>query len=117
MGFSNITECAKIKTLFAGLTVLSILLGCVSVVQAQETAASPKYMNLRYDEDFSYLGDAAGQYEEDFWDPIKWIPVADAWHLTLGGQARLRFESETDKTGQDHPRMHSYCSDILSMLI
>ncbi len=96
MRFSNVKECTKIKTLFAGSTVLSILFGCVSVVQAQETAAGPKYMNLRYDEDFSYLDDTPGQYEEDFWDLIKWIPIADTWHLTLGGQARLRFESETD---------------------
>jgi hypothetical protein len=98
MRFSNVTECTKIKTLFAGLTVLLVLLVCASVVKAQGTAAGPKYMNLRYDEDFSYLGDTPGQYEEDFWDPIKWIPVADDWHLTLGGQARLRFESETDKS-------------------
>jgi hypothetical protein len=57
----------------------------------------PKYDNLRYDEDFSYLAGEQGTYKEDIWDPLKWIPLADDWHLTLGGQARLRFESEHNK--------------------
>ena len=57
----------------------------------------PKYDNLRYDEDFSYLSGQPGTYREDIWDPLKWIPLADDWHLTLGGQARLRFESEHNK--------------------
>ena len=64
---------------------------------AEAAKAGPKYKNLRYDEDFSYLGDPEGSYVSDLWDPIKWIPVGEDWHLTLGGQARLRFESETDK--------------------
>ncbi|MHC4105633.1 MAG: hypothetical protein ACYSR9_11890, partial [Planctomycetota bacterium] len=103
MRFLNVKKPKKTKTLFAGLTVLIILFGSASVARAQGTAPSPKYMNLRYDEDFSYLGDTAGQYEEDIWDSIKWIPIADDWHLTLGGQARLRFESETDKSFGSSP--------------
>ncbi|OHB79168.1 MAG: hypothetical protein A2Z25_18690 [Planctomycetes bacterium RBG_16_55_9] len=64
----------------------------------QEAPAGPKYDNLRYNEDFSYLAGEPGTYQEDIWDPLKWIPLADDWHLTLGGQARLRFESEHNKT-------------------
>ena len=65
---------------------------------AEPAKAGPKYLNLRYDEDFSYLGGPDGSYVKDSWDSIKWIPLSDDWHLTLGGQARLRFESETDKS-------------------
>lgn len=65
---------------------------------AEPAKAGPKYLNLRYDEDFSYLGDPDGSYVKDPWDPIKWLPIGEDWHLTLGGQARLRFESETDKS-------------------
>ncbi len=64
----------------------------------QASTAGPKYFNLRYDEDFSYLGGSEGSYVKDPWDSIKWILIGDNWHLTLGGQARLRFESETDKS-------------------
>lgn len=90
MGISNVKEWMKIKTLFAGLTVLIVLPGSVLVVNAKEaTATGPNYLNLRYNEDFSYLGDPDGSYIKDPWDPIKWIPIGDDWHLMLGGQARL----------------------------
>ncbi len=71
--------------------------GADEVKTAESAKAGPKYYNLRYDEDFSYLGGEPGTYNRDMWDPLKWIPLADDWYLTLGGQARLRFESETNK--------------------
>ncbi len=70
---------------------------CIGVGAAEAGKAGPKFKNLRYDEDFSYLGGGEGSYIADPWDSVKWIPLGDDWHLTLGGQARLRFESETDK--------------------
>ncbi len=72
----------------------------------QASTPGPKYLNLRYDEDFSYLAGPEGSYVKDTWDSIKWIPIGDTWHLTLGGQARLRFESETDKTFGGTSRSH-----------
>ena len=73
--------------------------GFLSDVSAEEPAkAAPEYLNLRYDEDFSYLGGPETSYVKDPWDSIKWIPIGDQWHLTLGGQARLRLESETNKS-------------------
>lgn len=55
-------------------------------------ASAPTYKSLRYEEDFSVLRNAPkGQ---DYFDPLKFIPVdaaADAW-LTLGGEGRLRYE-------------------------
>ncbi len=62
-----------------------------------QTHAGPEYYNLRYKEDFSYLSGEPGTYKEDMWDPVKWIDLGDNWFLTLGGQTRLRFESEQNK--------------------
>jgi len=47
------------------------------------------YQLLREDEDWSFLRDRAPH--EDFWDPIKYIPLrngVDDWYLTIGGEAR-----------------------------
>ena len=46
---------------------------------------------VRWNEDYSYLSDAP---RTDLWDPIKYIPLNDAgdWYLSLGGQARYRYE-------------------------
>jgi len=63
----------------------------------QDKLAGPAYNNLRSEEDFSYLGGEEGTYQKDAWDPLKWIDFGDDWHLTLGGQARFRFESEQNK--------------------
>ena len=57
----------------------------------------PKYLNLRYDEDFSYLDGEPGSYKNDFFDPIKNIHLGDDWRLTLGGEVRFQMESETNK--------------------
>jgi hypothetical protein len=72
-------------------------IGPVGLNAAEGLKPGPKYLNLRYDEDFSYLDGPEGSYVEDPWDSIKWIALADDWHLSIGGQARLRFESETNK--------------------
>ena len=88
----------KKKLFLVSLIILTIVLGVVSGATADEDIEpGPKYFNLRYAEDFSYLGDSTKPHVKDFWDSIKWIEVADDWHMTLGGQARLRFESETNK--------------------
>ncbi len=50
----------------------------------------PAYTPLRFNEDYSYLATAP---DADFFDPIKHIPLGpDDWYLSLGGQARFRFE-------------------------
>ena len=81
------------------LTVLLVVtITATSQLQAQQVPPKePTYHNLRYEEDFSYLDGPEDSYIQDIWNPIKWIAIGDDWHLTLGGQARLRFESETDK--------------------
>lgn len=88
------------KDRFGLFVLLFFVFACLAmfdVTVAEPAKAGPKYSNLRYNEDFSYLAGTEGSYIKDTWDSIKWIELADGWHLTLGGQARLRFESETDK--------------------
>lgn len=57
----------------------------------------PKYMGLRYNDDFSYLDGPEGSYVKDFFDPIKNIHLTKDWTLSLGGEARVRMESETNR--------------------
>lgn len=57
----------------------------------------PKYLNLRYDENFSYLDGEPGSYISDFFDPIKNVHLGPDWRLSLGGEFRFQIESETNK--------------------
>ena len=83
---------------FSVLVIVFVLMFFCGVgLCGEDGVVGPEYSNLRYDEDFSYLGDSEDSYRKDFWDPIKWIDVGDNWFLTLGGQSRLRFEAENDK--------------------
>ena len=52
----------------------------------------PPYTPVRWTEDYSYLKDPAKR--TDFFDPIKYIPLNEKgdWYLSLGGQARYRYE-------------------------
>ena len=78
--------------------VLPGLVVCAMSVAFGETALpGPTFKNLRYDEDFSYLAGPPESYQKDRWDPIKWIELSDDWVLSMGGQARLRMEAETNK--------------------
>jgi hypothetical protein len=71
--------------------------------------AGPKYLNLRYDEDFSYLDGGEGSYEPDFFDPIKNIHLGPDWRLSLGGEFRYRMEAETNKAfGATEPAQDTF---------
>jgi hypothetical protein len=89
---------AQNKKIILMLTITTVFAFAGPAAAEDTTKAQPRYLNLRYDEDFSYLDDPPEDYAKDLWDPIKWVPLADDWHLTLGGQARFRFESETNKS-------------------
>ncbi len=64
---------------------------------SRKTVDHPKMLELRYDEDFSYLDDPTYDYEPDLFDPLKNIDLGQGWSLTLGGEFRFRLESETNK--------------------
>ncbi len=53
--------------------------------------APPPYLPLRYDEDYTYLKDPARR--TDLFDPIKYVSFnREGWYLSLGGEARERYE-------------------------
>lgn len=68
-----------------------------TATQKSAELPGPKYLALRYNEDYSYLDGPEGSYQKDFFDPIKNICLDENWRLRLGGEVRLRMESETNR--------------------
>src|SRR5580658_1481510 len=59
--------------------------------QADTTAPDRAYSLLRENEDWSFLSDSSNR--DDFWDPIKYIPLgSNGWYVSLGGEVREVFE-------------------------
>jgi hypothetical protein len=59
--------------------------------QADTAAPDRQYSLLRENEDWSFLADSANR--DDFWDPIKWIPLGtNGSYVSLGGEVREAFE-------------------------
>jgi len=54
----------------------------------------PQARDLPYDEDYSGLRD---QPRASLWDKLKYIPITDSTFLTVGGEARTRFETRNDQ--------------------
>ena len=64
------------------------------------TTGPQAYSALRWDENYHYLADPAARH--DLFDPIKYIPLnaSGDWYLTLGGEARDRYENfQHDRLG------------------
>lgn len=81
---------------YATFVAAVLLLG--SNVAADEPGTpneAPTYKLFRATEDYSYLAnDADPQYEDDWFDPIKYISLGEDRdvHLTIGGEFRPRYE-------------------------
>lgn len=59
----------------------------------------PKFLNLRYNEDFSYLEDLRGEdnaYATDWGDPLKNIDLGGDWRMDIGGEFRFRLEAKSN---------------------
>lgn len=80
-----------------GIALLSAMVAALlaSAARAEGPAPTrPRYLDLRYDENWSVLaGDGAAQ-SEDFFDPVKYIPLTEsgAYWLSFGAQFRERVE-------------------------
>jgi hypothetical protein len=88
--------CGRAWGLWLCLWVLSLSL-CVLPRPAARAlppahAAPPPYQSLRFEEDYRFLRDPAQR--TDLWDPLKYLALrdAEAWYVSLGGEARLRYE-------------------------
>src|SRR5215475_7268120 len=59
--------------------------------QASSPPSPPPFQPLRYDEDWSYLGDESRRSE--WLDRLKYFPLNEhGWYLSLGGEERIRYE-------------------------
>jgi len=75
----------------------------------QETEPSvPNYQLNRADEDYRYLQDKSKW--TDFWDPAKYLPLNDRgdWYLSLGGEARERYEYFDNYNWKEQPKDNGY---------
>src|SRR5216684_9371978 len=82
-----------------------------SVETAPPVTQGRSYQLLREDEDWSFLRDSS--LRQDFWDPIKYIPIRNNgnWFMTIGGEAREMWEQiGNDNWGQD-PFMNGYLNE------
>lgn len=64
---------------------------------ADKPRRGPKFLDLRYNEDFRYLEGEPESIRKDLFDPVKNIRLGADWRLTLGGEFRIRVESETNR--------------------
>lgn len=80
-----------IRLLWVFSVLVALLLGGPEVACA-DTGSAPGYALNRADEDYRYLADPAQRV--DFWDPAKYVPLngAGSWYLSVGGEARDRYE-------------------------
>lgn len=58
--------------------------------------AGPKYHNLRFNDNYSYLSDNANR-GHDLFDPLKRISLGGKTELSFGGQYRFRYESDNNR--------------------
>ena len=96
-----------------------VLVFLVSVLpaRAQSDQTNPptpdrSYKLLSEDEDWSFLRDRS--LRQDFWDPIKYIPLrsdADDWYLTIGGEAREVWEQIGNDNWGQQPYMNGYFNE------
>lgn len=100
----------------ASILAMALALGPLQVrAQFVETAPPETqgrtYKLLREDEDWTFLRDTS--LREDFWDPIKYIPIRndDAWFMTIGGEAREVWEQIGNDNWGQAPYMNGYLNE------
>src|ERR1700751_164226 len=95
----------------------TLLIGTLSA-NAQAVGTAPyviqnrSYNLLREDEDWSFLRDRS--LRQDFWDPIKYIPLrrgADDWYLSIGGEAREIWEQIGNDNWGQQPFWNAYFNE------
>jgi hypothetical protein len=76
------------------LVLLVVIAGANRMIGQEKPASLPRpsYLLPRYEEDWSFLSDPAKR--DDFWDPIKFIPLNQDGNvvLSLGGEIRETYE-------------------------
>ncbi len=74
-----------------------------------------KYHNLRFQDNYNYLNNPANR-GGDFFDALKRIPVGNSAHVSIGGQYRMRYESDSNrKLGASDPQSEGLLLNRLYM--
>lgn len=81
-----------LSTSLCGIVIMMLIRLGPASAGAETLASPPPYQLNRADEDYRYLREPARR--TGFWDPIKYMPLnaPGSWYLSLGGEARERFE-------------------------
>jgi len=99
------------------IMAVALLIGMLPArAQSDQAAASAipdrSYPLLGENEDWSFLRDPA--LRQDFWDPIKYIPLrngANDWYLTIGGEAREVWEQIGNDNWGQSPFWNGYLNE------
>ena len=85
---------------------LFVVLSPTARAQTPAHPAPPPYQALRFEEDDRVLRDPAQR--TDLWDPLQYLALrdAEAWYVSLGGEARLRYEYFTHCLWGQGPQDH-----------
>src|SRR6266478_2913717 len=82
------------------------------VPAAESPQSAPTYHLLREDDDGSFVAEPAER--QDFWDPIKYIPLRSErndWFLSMGGEAREIWEQIGNDNWGQQPFMNGYFNE------
>jgi hypothetical protein len=92
----------------AGSGAAFLLAMACAYAQSDQTAVPLRsYDLLRENEDWSFLQDTTAR--QDFWDPIKYIPLgANGWYLTIGGEIREALEQVGNDNWGKQPYMNTF---------
>jgi hypothetical protein len=92
----------------AFLIVVSVSYSFAQSTEGSIPEPNRSYNLLREDENWSFLRDPA--LRQDFWDPIKYIPLerGDSWYLSVGGEARAVWEQIGNDNWGLSPIMNGY---------
>src|SRR5580693_2965938 len=103
------TQIQTVVILIVLSSVSSLLSQGQSIPINESPLPVPTYHLLREDDDWTFLADPA--VRQDFWDPIKYIPLrsgGEGWFLSMGGEAREMWEQIGNDNWGQQPFMNGY---------